>query len=471
MIQIATLMATHPDNDFIVEYDNIRILTGMSNKAWESDMIEKAPTFLKDKIFHHGKLLKSNLRGLKNGLIIIDEIDCGDKQGQKFDKTLKDAGILNIEHMIRNNNRFVVISATMIKQYYDLYRWGPDLFFDCKMTIPDSYVGHKDFLEKGIIKEFYPLEDIPSVLKWIDEDILTYGRDFRVHIVRANDKTMGNIINGCISKGVKYALHMTDDRLSDEEIKEFFEKPLKSHIVLIIKRLFSRANLIPNIWKKRIGATHELCTIKVDDSVQIQGLPGRMTGYWKHIIESGHKIGPYRTSIKSIKNYEANYNDPFGYEEIRCSGFVKSDGKIHSSEIHLFTPENVDHPNPLDLPEIPSSKCSKPVKIFKLNEDEYNILNGSIGNNEKLKNYMRMKDNSFYRQYQHYNIQFWKLDMPSKYIKWGVNRMRKPGAYSTETNIREKTKNILMCYLYDLEKELIINPWNGENNLNLNISS
>jgi len=82
-----------------------------------------------------------------------------------------------------------------------------------------------------------------------------------------------------------------------------------------------------------------------------------------------------------------------------------------------------------------------------------------------------MKDNSFYRQYQHYNIQFWKLDMPSKYIKWGVNRMRKPGAYSTETNIREKTKNILMCYLYDLEKELIINPWNGENNLNLNISS
>jgi len=27
-----------------------------------------------------------------------------------------------------------------------------------RMTIPSSYIGHKDFLDKGIVKEFYPLD-------------------------------------------------------------------------------------------------------------------------------------------------------------------------------------------------------------------------------------------------------------------------------------------------------------------------
>jgi hypothetical protein len=43
-------------------------------------MINKAPMKFKDKIFHHGKLLRANLMRINNGLIIIDEIDTGDKE-------------------------------------------------------------------------------------------------------------------------------------------------------------------------------------------------------------------------------------------------------------------------------------------------------------------------------------------------------------------------------------------------------
>jgi len=68
--------------------------------------------------------------------------------------------------------------------------------------------------------------------------------------------------------------------------------------------------LIPNSWKLKIGAVHELYTKIANISVQIQGLPGRMTGYWKHIIENGHKTGPYRTSIDAIKDYEKIIQDP-----------------------------------------------------------------------------------------------------------------------------------------------------------------
>ena len=37
-----------------------------------------------------------------------------------------------------------------------------------------------------------------------------------------------------------------------------------------------------------------------------------MTGYWKSDILSGHKTGPYRTSINAINEYEDFYTNPHG---------------------------------------------------------------------------------------------------------------------------------------------------------------
>jgi hypothetical protein len=39
MIEIAKLLTTHIDNSFILNMDNIRIITGMSNRKWERDLI------------------------------------------------------------------------------------------------------------------------------------------------------------------------------------------------------------------------------------------------------------------------------------------------------------------------------------------------------------------------------------------------------------------------------------------------
>ena len=64
---------------------------------------------------------------------------------------------------------------------------------------------------------------------------------------------------------------------------------------------------VPNEWKLKIGATHERYSKNYDTNVQVQGLPGRMSGYWKDIILNGHKTGPHRTSIQAIKEYEEFY--------------------------------------------------------------------------------------------------------------------------------------------------------------------
>jgi hypothetical protein len=380
MIEIAKLLTTHIDDKFVVNLDNVRILTGMSNAGWEKDMIDKAPDCFKDKIYHHGKLSRADLMSINNGLIIIDEIDTGDKEYQVLHTTLKEAGVLDVEHMKKHNNRFVFISATMIKELYDLYRWG-DLHELYKMTIPSSYFGHKDFLDKDIIKEFYSLNTNENAEKWVLEDILNhYGNDYRVHLVRVTAKIVDVVQNSCIRKGVAFRNHTSTDRLSEDEIKEFFKEPLTQHIVLGIKGFFRRANLIPNRWKLRIGATHELYTKVVDNNVQIQGLTGRMTGYWREIIEAGHKTGPHRTSIKAIEEYEKTYEDPFGLNSYQTAGFKKKKGKVSADPTMLST-KHIKNLEAVDLPvlEDTTDPTSVPIVLEITSEDFSKITKSSNG--------------------------------------------------------------------------------------------
>lgn len=342
MLEIIRLMSTHPDPEFMVDIDHTMIMTGMSNASWEKDMRDKAPTCIKDRIYHHGKLKKADLSNLKNSLIIIDEIDTGDKEFQVLHNVLRGAGVLDIEHMIRNNNRFVLISATMNRELYDLYRWGDYHHKLNTMTIPEDYIGHGEFLEKGIIKDFYQLNRSNNAERWLQEDILdNYGDDYRIHIARVTNKTVSSLQNACYNKGIEFHNHTTEDKLSEQQMQSIFSSPQTKHIVLAIKGFFRRANLIPNEWKLKIGATHELYTKKVDDSVQIQGLPGRLTGYWRHIIEGGHKTGPHRTSIRSVKNYEENYLDPFGNSDYRTNGFNKRNGRVTISVTTFLNPRNI----------------------------------------------------------------------------------------------------------------------------------
>ena len=379
MIEIARLLATHIDDKFVVNPANVRILTAMNNVMWQNDMIEKAPSCFKYKIFHHGQLSKAQLKNMKDSLIIIDEADTGDKEFQVLHNILQESGILDVKHMIENNNRFVIISATLIKQLYQLYPWGElhELF---TMTIPALYFGHKDFLEKGIVKEFYALNTKENAEKWVQEDILNhYGNDYRVHLVRVTAKIVDVVQNACIRKGVAFRNHTSTDRLSQDEITEFFKEPLTQHIVLGVKGFFRRANLIPNRWKLRIGATHELYTKVVDNNVQIQGLTGRMTGYWRDTIEAGHKTGPHRTSIKAIEEYEKTYEDPFGSNSYQTAGFKKKKGKV-SADPTMLSPKHIKNLEPDDLPvlEDPNDPATVPI-VFSITYAEY----ASIKRSEK----------------------------------------------------------------------------------------
>ena len=351
MIEIAKLMTTHPDDSFVVNPANVRIITGMSNAGWEKDMKEKSPNCFKDKIFHHGKLRRAELNNLRDALIIIDEIDTGDKEYQVLHNTLKESGVLNVSYMEEYNIRFVFASATMVRELYALFQWG-ELHKWYKMTIPGNYIGHIDFFQMGIIKEFYPLTTDVAADRWIKEDVIDhYGADYRVHIARVTNKNVSVLQDACIRKQITFRNHTSTDRMSPEDIKEIFTEPLCGHIVIGVKGFFRRANLIPNKWKLRIGATHELYTKTVDNNVQIQGLPGRMSGYWREVIEGGHKTGPHRTSVRAVEEYETVFNDPFGDNSYHTTGFTKKDGRLTTNTATMVSVKNVEGIVAVELPQ------------------------------------------------------------------------------------------------------------------------
>jgi hypothetical protein len=274
--------------------------------------------------------------------------------------------------MEKNNIRFVVASASIIRQLYNLYQWG-DLHRTFKMQIPANYIGHYDFHKLGIIKEFYPLTTLENAEQWIQEDILdNYGTDFRVHIVRVNARTVNYVQGACIRKKVKFHNHTSTDKLSPEEIKELFQDSLTEHHVVAVKGLWRRANLFIDAWKMRIGATHELWTKKVDSNVQNQGLPGRLTGYWRSVIEGGHKTGPYRTSIKAIEESEEAFQNPFGAGTFTTNGFHKTESGKVTIKNTMLHPEHWNVEKPVDLPIVPvipdyliSENFTRPVDAYE----------------------------------------------------------------------------------------------------------
>jgi hypothetical protein len=466
MIQIATGLTTHIDDEFVVNPANVRIITGMSNASWEKDMIEKAPGCFKNKIFHHGKLSKADLTNLQNALIIIDEIDTGDKECQRLHGILKDAGILDVNYMNTYNIRFVFISATMIKELYDLYRWG-ELHRLYMMKIPSSYIGHKEFLDMGIVQEFYSLRTQEKAEEWVQTDIIDkYREDYRVHIVRVK-KNVDVVQNACICKNVVFMNHTSDERLSDEKITYLFKNPLTQHVVLGVKGFFRRANLIPYQWKLRIGATHEYHTPKVDYNVQIQGLTGRMTGYWKDDILKGHKTGPHRTSIKAIEAYEKVYKEPFGCNSYQTADYNKKNGIVIANPTMLST-KNICNIEAIDLPIVndPTNPATVPF-VLNIKNDEYVTIKRNGGKwdystivpiIQKYKPEIIAELGQIEKDGGKDQIVEPDVDATTyrAYITEFVNAFKNKKLHKHEGNIKDKKKDTFQIYLDKVEYRIII---------------
>jgi hypothetical protein len=490
MIEIAKNMTTHPDNDFVLHRNNIFFITAMSNISWEDDMKDKIPACFKYNVYHHGKLqrLKTKLKNIKNAIIINDEIDSGDKEDQKLHIILKESGILDMTYMEENNIRFVFVSATMINELRELYKWG-EKHYTHYMTIPDTYIGHKEFLERGIIKEYYPINNDETAEKWVQEDILTkYLLDYRIHIIRSDEKNKDFIFNACIRNKIDFKNHTSDDRIGYEELSNIFNN-ISNHLVIAVKGFYRRANLIPNEWKMKIGATHERYVKKYDTNVQVQGLPGRMSGYWKQEILNGHKTGPHRTSIDAINEYEEFYKDPFKIIKYNTSGskkiFVNPKCIPNLKTINpIVTQPTVTPPTdtpptdtqPTDTPPTdtpPTDTPTKRIPIIIVGLNETDIIFTTKKKAEKIEFVLTiLNNNETYSKLFNFitnpDVVCAQISQPKqdtsykKHITDVVNANINKTSYSVDLKGKNKDKNNWQLFIDNREKRLCFVIWSTE---------
>ena len=367
--------SNNPLENMFVNYEDVVLVTPMNNVDWQDEFKAKVPSCITH-IYHHGKLHQcEKLKTLRNGLILIDEADVGNKKDQVLDNKLSEAGnVLSIESLLERNNRVVCISATMVKEFIELEKWK-NYHKGITMTIPSDYVSHKELLEKNMIQEWFDINSVNKAKLWIYEDILLQFKDPKVNFIRGTDKTKEYLFKAVKEINEKYPnsleiyVHDSDSRLSEEKLTEIFEGRRTKHVIIFVKGFYRRANLIPNKWKENIGAVMEYKTEKVDVDVQIQGLSGRMTGYIRELIDKGWRC-IIRTSIEAIKNYEAMYNGEITSYST-SSMTIDRHGRITSIEDSIFSPkyQNLIEGD-IDYNERFKDVETIPVKIV-ITEEEY----------------------------------------------------------------------------------------------------
>ena len=373
MIYIAYLMCTHPDDDVLVNFENVAFITAMSNSDWQKDARDRAPQCFANQIFHHGNLQKA--LGLtkkivrEGGIVFIDEIQIGSQDGQKLHQLLQESGLLDINNLREKKIKIVVGSATMIKFLHQAARWGND-FALYNITIPADYLGFKQLKEKHILREWKNMNTKANTMQWFTDIDTFYHNEYRVHLVRGSPKMIAFINECAIEMGYGILSHTSKQKLTDEDKQRLFVDPLTRHWIVTVKDLWRAANRIPKSYKPRIGSVHEQYVRKVDDDVEAQGLLGRMLGFNEY--PEGHKFGPYYTSLTAVDEYISFAEDPFKRNSVyKCARYSRNrDGRVKTTEKSAMSPSNVANlvatagiRNPLFVTD------PKTFSVFKRSED------------------------------------------------------------------------------------------------------
>ena len=330
MFELARLVCTHNDDDKYIPPENVYILTGMSNTEWVETIQKDCPQILRKNVYHRpkiggkgkGALKIDDLKGKKNLLLIIDEVDVATKaiknKKQTIHAALEAAGILDMDYMVKNNVRVVAISATICKEMRAMNKFGKQYAQTYSMTVPREYVGVETMNDMKILKPSPKITSESQMVKFIKGAINYFGEmDPRVHIIRGTKKTRDFVLGACQKMNVQMYDHEHHSKLSHKELLDIFK--CTKHVVIFVKNMFGRADFIPNEMKMKIGMwVDKYVTEKSRNAnVQLQAGIGRLSGFYRSLIEAGHKMGYIFTNLQSVAEYIDFYRNP-SFARVKC---------------------------------------------------------------------------------------------------------------------------------------------------------
>jgi hypothetical protein len=280
-LQTAFNMCTHTDA-FIIDSENVFIITGMSDIDWQAQTKENTLTSFEDRVFHRGKFpqLKRILEnGISNALIIIDECHIGAEKEHSMSRMLADAGLLDIEKLRANNVKILEVSATPGHTLNDSKKWGPQNHKTVVLKPGQGYIGVRQMKQQGRLFKPYNLEKLSEVTTLAERIVQRWGQEnprwHPIRIGRKGKKVRENLTLIATQKGWDLLNHDSKDRIEDVDGK--MESAPPRHTFILIKDFWRAAKRMEYNF---IGIVHEPKKVITDTSVESQSLAGRLCDYY-----------------------------------------------------------------------------------------------------------------------------------------------------------------------------------------------
>jgi hypothetical protein len=336
-------MATNPNDEELIYAENIINCTGMSDNDWETQFKNSVLLPFKDNIFHRQNLVKQKdkLKTLKDALLIPDECHIASGIKMQIAKTLKEAGILDVNVLEMRNIKMLDISATPDAVLNDYKKWGTKCAI-IKIQPGPSYKGFEIMLEETRILDAPNLEELDDyyeLLEFLDERYKNTTKKY--FIFRLLDPIKTSILeSACNELGWDCLNHNSGERI--DEIDKLMKNPPQNHTLIFVKG-FWRAS--KRISRQHIGATYEQIPKKRDVSVTAQSLAARDCDNYEY---SGDQLDvnlrPLHYCDKgAIEQYVEWFNNDcdFSSSEYKSSR-INSNGKgdVKSKETKV-NPKNV----------------------------------------------------------------------------------------------------------------------------------
>ena len=293
-----------------VPLKNVFIITGYSSKLWVQQTQNRIPQCIHQNIFHRNTLHKfvKNAKNKQNILVISDETHIASMKNQAIHRAFKKLNFFDIDHIYKQNIKFVHFTATPQNILHDIQQWsiGAKTFV---MEPPKDYVSIFDLLDRGQIIQNKDLSGLNTqgdlvnpLFKQNIQQIKQVIQDkFNTplwHIIRTKNGKLHDIT----IDNFKQVFQTQDfEFISETTVKDMdqlFKQPPEKHTFVFIKE---KLRCSKTLNKQYIGVLYERAVKKTTMAPVIQGLPGRITGYHNfthHIIFA---------DIQQIINYKQQW--------------------------------------------------------------------------------------------------------------------------------------------------------------------
>lgn len=373
MIALIQNYLNHPSTKIPIK--NIYIITGLSSKDWIDQTRNRMPESLKDQVYHRDKLNNTfaiEVASKKNVLIIIDEVQIAAKDKQSLNKCFHKAGFYNKQSLFKRDVKIVEFTATPDGTLYDLNKW----LENSSKIMMEPGSGYTGIIELSKQNRVYQYADLKVSNDKIFQEHLTFinsiiderFKEPLYHIIRSPVGEVGTRLYQRFDKfyGKSVELFRYDEDSIIEDINEqvLKVKPSKHTFIFIKEKL----RCAKTLHKMYLGILYERYSAKPDDTVVIQGLIGRATGY----DDNGKTV--VFTNKDSIERYNIMWDSKFEDTTIKWKSKTT---KIESKEIvSRGTFNSITH---MGTKSPDKAKQRIIIKKFTVFKDAFNYTKKELG--------------------------------------------------------------------------------------------